>query len=328
VPSLLPYIKARIEEDKRPGRWVLSGSQQFAMMKNVSESLAGRVGILHLHPFSIAECFRHARPTLHTFEAYVHRLWTLKGGMPINPFSLGQWLLECAYPALWQKRPPPVSLWYSSYIQTYLDRDVRGNIKETNLYDFERFLKLLASRTATELNLASLSRELGISIPTVRAWISLLEASSLVYLLPPYYNNYGKRVIKSPKLYFMDTGLLSYLVGLQTSEHLMKSPMAGALFETAIVANFKKTMDILGAPNALFFWRAISGLEVDLLIDLAGSLYPIEIKLSSTLQPAHYANLVDWRLLTKSSRKGLIISSAKDSGPIGPEVLNSHWSLL
>lgn len=328
VPALLSYIKARIEEDKSPGNWVLSGSQQFSMMKNVSESLAGRAAVLHLHPLSICESLGKSRPSLRTWGDYVGHLWTPSRAVQGPAPSLGRWLLDGCYPALRQKRSMPRSLWYSSYLQTYLDRDVRGNIRETNLHDFQRFLKLLASRTAQELNQASLSRDLGISIPTVRSWIALLEASSLICLLPPYHKNFGKRIIKSPKLYFMDTGLVSHLVGLQTAEHLILSPMAGALFETAVVSNFKKMMDSFGTPGAMFFWRAISDLEVDLIIDIAGDLYPLEVKLSSTLKPAQYANLLAWRKLAADPIRGLLVSSSTQTGLIGPDVLNRHWSSL
>lgn len=328
VPALLSYIKARIEEDGSPGNWVLSGSQQFSMMKNVSESLAGRAAVLHLHPLSISESLRNNRPSLRTWGDYVRHLWNPRHARQGSAPPLGQWLLDGCYPALRQKRSAPKSLWYSSYLQTYLDRDVRGNIREANLNDFQRFLKLLAARTATELNQASLSRDLGLSIPTIRSWISLLEASSLVYLLPPYHKNFGKRIIKSPKLYFMDTGLVSHLVGLQTAEHLMLSPMAGALFETAIVSNFKKMMDSFGTPGSLFFWRAISDLEVDLIIDVAGDLYPIEVKLSSTLKPAQYSNLHAWRKLAADPIRGLLVSSSTQTGLVGPDTLNCHWSAL
>jgi predicted AAA+ superfamily ATPase len=283
---------------------------------------------MHLHPFSISEGFKNPVVPSHDFPSYVEHLSKMNGHSKIHSASLGQWLLDGCYPELAQKKKMSRQLWYSSYVQTYLDRDVRGNIKEGNLYDFQRFLRLLASRTAMELNQASLSRELGVSIPTIRSWISLLEASSLITLLPPYHKNYGKRIIKSPKLYFMDTGLVCYLVGLQTPEHLLNSPMAGALFETAIVTNFKKVSDSTGHLNSLFYWRAVSGLEVDLIIDLGGDLHPIEIKLSATINPQHYSNLVEWRNLASSKNKGLLISQSKDIGIVGPNVGNCHWTLL
>jgi predicted AAA+ superfamily ATPase len=294
----------------------------------VSESLAGRAAILHLHPLSISEGFKLTASPVKNFPSYVERLSKVNSASRIDSASLGPWLLDGCYPELHQKRKISRQLWYASYVQTYLDRDVRGNIKETNLHDFQRFLKLLAARTGTELNQASLSRELGVSIPTIRSWISLLEASSLIYLLPPYHKNYGKRIIKSPKLYFMDTGLVCYLVGLQTGEHLLNSPMAGALFETAVVTNFKKVSDATIHPDSLFYWRAVSGLEVDLVIDLAGDLHPIEIKLSATINPQHYSSLTQWRHLTSSRAKGLLISQSKDVGAVGPDIVNVHWTLL
>jgi predicted AAA+ superfamily ATPase len=174
---------------------------------------------------------------------------------------------------------------------------VRGSIREANLYEFQRFLKLLAARTAQDLNQASLAKEIGLTIPTIRSWISLLEASSIVYLLPPFHRNFGKRVIKAPKLYFMDTGLVCYLVGLQSAPHVLDGPMAGALFETAVVSNFRKTIDAYGVRDCLYYWRAVAGLEVDLLIDRGGKLLPVELKVSSTLTPRHAAGLLAWQRL-------------------------------
>jgi hypothetical protein len=328
VPSLLHYIKARIDEDNTNGRWVITGSQQFALMKNIGESLAGRAAILTLHPFAISESIPSLSKPFFSFDSYVNTLFSSRHKHVQSKSSLGAWLLRGNYPKLRMDKHVSARLWYASYLQTYLDRDVRGNIKETNLREFEQFLKLIASRTAQELHMASLSRELGISIPTVKSWISLLEASSLIFLLPPYHRNFGKRIIKAPKLYFMDTGLVSYLTGLQSEEHVLQSPIAGALFETAIVSNFKKMADLFSFHQSLYYWRAISGGEIDLLIDLNGTLLPIEIKLSSTITPHHTESIVAWRSLTRSHGHGLIISQSTDTGPIGHDIINNHWSLL
>jgi predicted AAA+ superfamily ATPase len=330
VPDLLSYIKAAIDEHKQPGQWVITGSQHFNLMKNVAESLAGRAAILQMQPFSIAEALRTQEPPASSLLSYLEALNNLPSGEK-KPASLdlGKWLLRGSYPELWEKPDFPQDLWYSSYIQTYLDRDVRGNIREENLYDFQRFLKLLAGRTATELDVASLSRELGISQPAVRSWIAMLERSSLIFLLPPYHANFGKRVIKRPKLYFFDTGLAAHLVGLQTPDHLLHSPMAGALFETAVVSNFAKTLSSLGGPEGcLYFWRAVSGIEVDLLIDLGGEIFPIEIKLTSTIYSAHYQSLERWQTLSGVSRKGFIVSQASDIGRLSPNVTAVPWYLL
>jgi predicted AAA+ superfamily ATPase len=329
VPSLLPIIKARIAEDPRPGRWVLTGSQKFTVMRNVSESLAGRTAVLNLHPFAISESLvKKRRPTPTNWAGYVKAtLSTHAQTAPPSP-NLGSFLMHGGYPGVITKKNVPLDLWYSSYMQTYIDRDVRGNIREENLLDFQRFLKLLAARTGQELNQASISRDLGIAIPTLRSWLSLLEASSLVFLLPPHHNNFGKRIIKSPKVYFMDTGLVCYLVGLQTPAHVLGSPMAGPLFETLIVSHFKKMADAFGMRERLYFWRSIDGLEVDLLIDQGGPLLPIEIKLSSTLVPRHWKNIVSWRDLAKGPKTGMIVSGSAQLGPLGQGITGVHWSFL
>ncbi|MBK8872306.1 MAG: ATP-binding protein [Elusimicrobia bacterium] len=329
VPSLLPVIKARIAEDPRPGRWVITGSQKFTVMKNVSESLAGRTAVLNLHPFAISESFlKTRRPPPANWIGYIRSLLSTPPQTGPSSPNLGSFLLRGGYPGVVAKKNVPLDLWYSSYVQTYIDRDVRGNIREENLLEFQRFLKLLAARTGQELNQASISRDLGITIPTLRSWLSLLEASSLIFLLPPHHNNFGKRIIKSPKVYFMDTGLVCYLVGLQTPAHVLGSPMAGPLFETLIVSNFKKMADDFGLRDRLYFWRSIDGLEVDLLIDPGGPLLPIEIKLSSTLVPRHWQNIVTWRDLSKSPKAGLVVSGSPQVGPVGQGITNVQWSLL
>lgn len=329
VPSLLPVIKARIAEDPRPGRWVIAGSQKFTVMKNVSESLAGRTAVLNLHPFAISESFlKSRRPPPIDWAGYINTLLSTPAQTVASSPNLGSFLLRGEYPGVVTKKNVPLDLWYSSYVQTYIDRDVRGNIREENLLDFQRFLKLLAARTGQELNQASISRDLGITIPTLRSWLSLLEASSLIFLLPPHHNNFGKRIIKSPKVYFMDTGLVCYLVGLQTPAHVLGSPMAGPLFETLVVSNFKKMADDFGLRDPLYFWRSIDGLEVDLLIDQGGPLLPVEIKLSSTLVPRHWQNILAWRDLSKSPKTGLVVSGSRQVGPVGQGITNVHWSFL
>jgi predicted AAA+ superfamily ATPase len=326
VPSLLKSIKARIEENPSRGQWVMTGSQQFSLMKNVSESLAGRGAVLNLHPFSLREIT--LSPCHSDFSLYLHSLFEQTKENIQSSFSVGEWLLNGGYPALFADKAPSRNLWFSSYVKTYLERDVRGNIREAHLYDFQRFFRYMAARTGQELNLAAASRELGISIPTVKSWLSLLEAGSLVILLPPYHAHFGKRIIKSPKLYFMDTGLVCYLVGLQTASHLLQSPMAGALFETAVVSNFKKILDTSGTVDCLYFWRAVSGVEVDLLIDMGGDLFPIEIKLSSTITPRHYSNLTAWRNLSSSKKNALVVSTSKEKGLIGSGVFHRPWYSL
>ena len=328
VPELLSYIKAKIDKDRKPGQWILTGSQQFPLMKNVSESLAGRVAVLTLFPFSWAEANRNLRYNLDSADTFVEYLTSAERKIK-KTVSPGAWILQGGYPELFVNKKISKKIWFSSYIQTYIDRDVRGNIKTANLNDFERFVTLLAGRTGQEINFSVLSREIGVSVPTIKSWMSFLEASSLIYLLYPYYKNFGKRVIKSPKLYFTDTGLVSYLVGLQDEEHLIKGPMSGALFETACIMQFIKRFSALMDNCRLYYWRCVSGFEVDLLVETAQGIFPIEFKLASTINSHHISALNEWSSLASiSDKKGLIVSSSPRTGLIGKNIYNCHFSLL
>ncbi|MFH1855843.1 MAG: ATP-binding protein [Candidatus Omnitrophota bacterium] len=328
APQLLSYIKAMIDKDRKAGQWILTGSQQFALMRNVSESLAGRVAVLKLYPFSLNEMNKDLKLNLTDAASFINYLSDTRSKIK-DTISLGRWLLDGGYPELFVNKKISKKLWFSSYVQTYIDRDVRGNIKTANLNDFERFLRILASRTGQELNYSIISREIGVSVPTIKSWASFLEASSIIYLLYPYYKNFGKRIIKSPKCYFIDTGLVSYLVGLQDALHLLQGPMAGALFETACVTQFVKRFSAFADTCSLYFWRSIEGFEVDLLVETAGGIFPIEIKLSATISTQHASSLKAWlRLPGNSAKNGLIISRSKHLGLITEGVSNCHFSLL
>lgn len=328
APQLLSYIKARIDENRKPGQWILTGSQAFPLMRNVSESLAGRVAVLTLYTFSLSEMNKNPRYGLTDAGSFINSLFNARTifGKSVPE---GKWLLQGGYPEIFVNKKIVKKLWFSSYVQTYIDRDVRGNIKTANLNEFERFLRLLAARTSQELNYSTLSREIGVAVPTIKSWVSFLEASSIVYLLYPYYKNFGKRIIKSPKCYFMDTGLVSYLVGLQDEDHLMQGPMAGALFETACVTQFIRRFSALSDPCTLYFWRSIDGMEVDLLVETSKGIFPVEIKLSATISTQHISSLKSWLSLQgNSARKGLIVSRSKQLGLVGKDIYNCHFSLL
>ncbi|MBU2563653.1 MAG: ATP-binding protein, partial [Actinobacteria bacterium] len=298
APQLLPYIKAVVDKERKNGRFIITGSQQFPLMKNVSESLAGRAAILNLYPFMIEEITGNYITEEKSIDSYLKNASNKKipGSLKID---LGSWLLDGGYPGLFVNSKISKNIWFSSYIQTYIDRDVRGNIKNENLNDFERFLKLMASRTSQELSYSNLSRDIGLSVPTIKSWISLLQTNSIIYLLQPYYKNFGKRVIKSSKLYFLDTGLAAYLSGIQTKEHLLNGPMGGALFETFVVTNFLKRFSALDTNPSLYYWKNISGIEVDLLVEHGNKLIPIEIKLASTIYNNHYKSLMRWIYYSK-----------------------------
>lgn len=325
APQLLPYIKAVVDKERKNGRFIITGSQQFPLMKNVSESLAGRAAILNLYPFMIEEITGNYITEEKSIDSYLKNASNKKipGSLKID---LGSWLLDGGYPGLFVNSKISKNIWFSSYIQTYIDRDVRGNIKNENLNDFERFLKLMASRTSQELSYSNLSRDIGLSVPTIKSWISLLQTNSIIYLLQPYYKNFGKRIIKSPKLYFLDTGLAAYLSGIQTKEHLLNGPMGGALFETFVVTNFLKRFSALDINPSLYYWKNISGIEVDLLVEHGNKLIPIEIKLASTIYNNHYKSLMRWIYYSKLDIElALLITSSPVAGKITKNIYNCNW---
>ena len=268
VPELLSYVKMAIDTDRhRRGRFLFTGSQQFAMIKNLGDSLAGRIALLELLPFHVEEKQRIAR---------------LKRTLA-SP--LGAFLHTClvgSYPEVSLQPRIDRQAWYGAYVRTYLERDIRTIYNIGDLREFQRFLQLLASRTAQMLNLTSLSRDLGIGVNTVKRWLSILEASRMIYLLQPYYQNFGKRITKAPKVYFLDCGLVCYLTGIRDRAHLLNGPMAGALFETYCLQETVKALFFHGVPPRLYYLRSHNGLEVDLLIERNAQLFPYEIKLTKT----------------------------------------------
>ncbi len=256
VPELFLYIKMAVDKDRtRCGKFVLTGSGQFVLMQHISESLAGRIGLLSLLPYQYTE---------------------------IPPELQDESVFCGGYPELVGKQYRLMGDWFSSYMDTYLNKDVRILANIGDLRDFSRLIHLLAANTAQALNLSRYANDLGVDIKTVKKWISVLEASYILFLLPPYYNNYGKRIVKSPKVYFYDTGLVSYLVGITRREHYEKGPMAGSLFENYIVSEIYKR-ELHQKSNAeLFYYRTSHGVEVDLIIDRKQYREFIEIKSTET----------------------------------------------
>jgi predicted AAA+ superfamily ATPase len=282
APGLLSHLKLRIDaEPRRNGRWLLTGSQQFGLMREASESLAGRVAILELPPFSHAEL---PRPGLEK------TLWN--GGYPI--------------PAL---HPARRELWLRSYVATYLERDARQIRNIPDLRAFSQFLALAAARHGQEFHPAEVARELGVSQPTVKSWAGVLEASYVAFFLPPWFRNYGKRVVKTPKLYFLDAALASHLTRQPDAASALAGPLGGALFEGWVVAEAAKAFMARGRKPELYFWRSHDGLEVDLLIMLGGKLHPVEIKLTATPGAGHAGSLQRFRSAagTDAAGSGLIV---------------------
>lgn len=276
APQLFPYIKMMVDKSDDRGQFWLTGSQQFHLMKGVSESLAGRIAILDLQGFSQSEKFEMPiqTPFLPSFGLKSEKIFNLE-----QVFDL---VFKGSFPQLFDGITKDINLFYSSYVRTYIERDVREITKISDENAFVKFLKLIAVRTAQELNYYNLAKEVGVSANTIKSWISILNTSNLIHLLPPYFNNLGKRIVKSPKLYFLDTGLCCYLSGISFSENAKNSQINGALFENYVVSEILKSYWHNGIRPAIYFYRDVSQKEIDLIIESNGKSYPIEIKQTCT----------------------------------------------
>ena len=267
APAVFRYLKAAIDEKRdQVGQYILTGSERFGLMEKVSESLAGRAAILQLEPLALEELERG-------FEAVA------------EGDRFYEWLFRGGYPELHAKELS-TDRFYGDYVATYLERDVRRALNVRSLRDFDRFMRLCALRTGNLFSMNSIASDVGISPNTVRGWLSVLEASGLITLLQPYYENFGKRIVKSPKLYFSDTGLAAYLIGFRNAAELRKSQHFGALFETQVLNQITRWHTNRGKRAAVYFYRDHHGTEVDFVIPRGGSLQLIECKASETVQTA------------------------------------------
>jgi len=254
VPELLNYIRSHIDaKPRRMGQWLLTGSHEAPLMQSITESMAGRAAVFQLLPFSVEESPKAS---------------LLRGGFP-----------EVL------AHPVAARIWFSSYVQTYLERDVRTISSIRDLATFRRFLGLLASRCGSILNKTELAAPLGVSVPTITAWLSILETTGEIILVPPFYENFGKRLIKSPKLYFVDSGLACHLLGLETLRELRSSPFLGPVFEGFVAAEIIKRQTHTGHRRELYYFRDQQGLEVDFLIPKGRQLLLVEAKASKTIHP-------------------------------------------
>jgi uncharacterized protein len=316
APVLLPYIKEQVDAHRdRPGQYLLTGSQNLLLMQHVTESLAGRAAVLKLLPMSRWEVNHHPQRIL-PWEIGKE---TSLPGLPMP--ELWERILRGFYPEIICNPERDARLWQASYVQTYLERDIRNLRNIGDLTLFQTFLRALAARAAQILNLSDLSREIGVSVNTAKAWISILEASFQIFILRPYYANIGKRLVKSPKVYFMDTGLLCYLVGLRDVEHAASGPMGGAIFENLVVAEFFKIFMHRGEEPALYYWRTTAGSEVDLVIETQGNLVPLEVKLSETLRPEMAKEIVNFQKdFAGKAEQGYVIHPGNMLLPLGKGV--------
>ncbi|MCL2297849.1 MAG: ATP-binding protein [Proteobacteria bacterium] len=276
--NLFPQIKLILDKEKRKGQFFLSGSQQFEMMKNVRESLAGRLGILVLPGLSLRELYgiSFREPFLPSEGYFLKRV---KEKADIRCADVWNIIHRGSFPELCANPDFDWQMFFAAYVKTYIERDVRDLAQVSDEVKFMRFMMVAASRTGQLLNLASLASDVGISQPTAERWLSILVTSNLAYLLAPYHNNVAKRAIKTPKLYFLDTGLAAYLTRWNTPDVIKNGAMAGALFETFVVSEIIKSYANRGILNLpLYFYRDRDGNEIDLLIEDNGSFYPVEIK--------------------------------------------------
>ena len=280
VPAIFSYLQGVVDKNKKSGQFILTGSQNFLLHEKIGQSLAGRVSLLHLLPFGIHELSEAKVP----FDRYK------------------EYIFKGFYPALYETAVNPRD-WYLNYIQTYIERDVRLIKNITDLNAFQTFTQLCAGRIGQLLNLSSLAHDCGISHNTARAWLSVLEASFVIFLLKPHHKNFNKRLVKMPKLYFYDVGLASALLGIEESNQIDTHPLRGNLFEAMIVSELVKYRYHQGMPLNCYFWRDKTGHEIDCVLDFSNTLTPIEIKSGETISEHYFDELRYWNTLAGADPK-------------------------
>lgn len=294
TPGLLSYIQVLVDERNPKGMFILTGSHQAELHSAISQSLAGRTALLRLLPLSLQE---------------------LRGANISD--SIEEIILKGGYPKIY-KENLPISNAYSSYFQTYVERDVRQILQVKDLIQFERFIKLTASRIGQLINYSSLASDVGVSSVTIKEWIAVLEATYILIRLEPYFENFGKRVIKSPKLYFTDTGLACYLLGIDTIDQLTKDSLYGNLFENWVVVELMKARYNQALDPRLYFYRDVSGREVDLILQQGSRLIPIEIKSSKTFSPSFLEGLTYFHEQTpQKAEGGALVYAGKQTQKMG-----------
>lgn len=289
TPFIFSYLQEILDNSKTKGLFILTGSNNFLLQQNISQSLAGRVGYLNLLPFSIEE---------------------LKRGRVLDEDD-DLLMINGFYPPIYDQKIPPAD-WCPNYIKTYIEKDVRQIKNINDLYVFEKFLILLAGRNGQELNASSLAVETGIDVKTAQSWIGILEKSFIIYLLKPHYKNYNKTIVKRPKLYFYDSALVCYLLQIRNEQQLKSHPLRGALFEGMVITEFVKQRTNNGLPINLYYWRDKTGREIDLLIDEGLNITPIEIKSGKTITNDYLRNINYWKELS-GEKQGLVLYSGKQS---------------
>jgi len=312
APQLLPWIKAAIDRDRDArGRFLLTGSQSFPLMAGVSESLAGRAAIVTLLPLSVCENPASRVPVVAARN------------------EVASWMLAGAWPELHRFPDLDTRAWSGSYLQTYLERDVRTLANVGNLRDFERLLGLLAAHSGGILNLASLARDVGVAPNTVKAWLSVLEASFQVLVCPAWYENYGRRLIKSPKVYLAEPGLIARLTLTTTTDQILHGPLAGTLFESLVASELAKLQTNQADPPRLYHWRDVKGHEVDFVVEVGGRVHAIEAKLTSSPTSAMGEGVRRFLELLPDARRGrgLLVCTSPEEGRFSGVRVLPVWKL-
>jgi uncharacterized protein len=321
APDLFSYIQTIVDTKDISGQFILTGSQNFLLLQKVSQSLAGRCAVLHLLPFSLSE-LKQRRPL---------SVDTIGRQLPDKNRSLNEELssviFEGFYPRIHDKRLNPVD-WLGNYFQTYIERDVRDVLNVGDLEAFSRFVRLCAGRNGQLLNLSSLANDCGITHTTSKRWISILEASFILFLLRPHYKNFSKRLIKSPKLYFLDTGLLSYLLRIRSAEDLRIHSQYGSIFESYIISELLKNHMNRGEEHPIYFWRDSTGNEIDILMDQGDSLIPLEIKAGQTVSSDFFKGIRFWKKLSNDLEQPTALVYGGDKSFIRSDTYVYAWSVF
>ena len=299
VPNLLSYIQGIVDEKNKNGLYVITGSHQLELRAALTQSLAGRVGLLHLLPLSLSEL--------------------KQAGIEFDSFS--EMIFKGFLPRIYDQKQRPRTA-YSNYYQTYIERDVRQLIHLKDVSLFEKFMKLLAGRVGQVINYSSLSNDIGVDLKTIKNWLSVLEASFLIVKLPPFHNNFGKRAIKSPKYYFIDTGLLSFLLGIQQASQIKRDPLVGSLYENLIVIECLKAQYNQGEVSSLYFYRDANGNEVDVVVDRGRSITLVEIKSSSTFTARFLSGIQRIKSITDHVDQAFVVYNGES------KILSDNVSLL
>ena len=300
APILFSYLQEILDNTKIKGLFILSGSNNFLLQQNISQTLAGRVGYINLLPFSISELAK----------------------AKLLPDDDDQIMLKGFYPPIYDQEIPPMD-WCPNYVRTYIEKDVRQIKNITDLIVFERFMKLLAGRSGQELINSALAVETGVDVKTIQSWIGILESSFIIYLLKPHFKNFNKTIVKRPKVYFYDTALVCYLLGIRNVLQLKTHPLRGSVFEGMVVTELIKQRTNAGLPVNIYYWRDKTGHEIDVIIDNGNKLLPIEIKSGKTFNSEFFKNIDYWCNLSGSDKSILLYAGDQNQKRSnGKEILN------